>query len=61
VIRLDLLGEHSLWRARWLGSTNFTATSDGGTGILITNGTGTNAGISDVFWRNNSDGTLAHW
>ncbi|MGC1579247.1 MAG: hypothetical protein WA813_24530 [Beijerinckiaceae bacterium] len=49
MIRLDLLGEHSLWRARWPGSTNFTATSDSGTGILITDGTATNAGISDVF------------
>ena len=44
-----------------LSSTNFMATSDGGTGTLITNGPGTNAGISDVFWRNSSDGTLAHW
>ncbi|MBW0005827.1 MAG: VCBS repeat-containing protein [Hyphomicrobiales bacterium] len=49
------------FQASSLGSTNFTATSDGAGGTLITNGPGTNAGISDVLWRNSSDDTLAHW
>ncbi|MBV9978310.1 MAG: VCBS repeat-containing protein [Hyphomicrobiales bacterium] len=44
-----------------LAGTNFRATSDGSGGTLITNGPGINAGLSDVFWRNSIDNTLAHW
>jgi hypothetical protein len=44
-----------------LGSMNFSAASDGGTGTLITKRPGSIAGLSDVFWRNSTDNTLAHW